>query len=931
MGVIPRIPILGLITEPNALLAGGKGALRVASNVMITRAGQAEPVFGLARNAELAATSPGGNYLPVTKIPYDAGGTANDILVSSRQDASTYDWRWGRGGGVVSTGVKPPPDESLIDMKGLVARKNLYLATSVGIKKLTSPSDTAAESLMYEQPAIWVVDPGVAGTAIPANKAVAYRVLVRKTDPNGYIIRSAPCQWTRFVNRSAGTRDPDLTIPLGSYVVAGDVIEVYRTKAVADTAVPSDETFLAREYTVTSGDVTNGYALILDTLVEAMLGAPCYVNASQQGILLGNEPPPIAHDMAWFGGVAWYANLIGRYYVSTTLTKILGDTPGSPGDVGLRRQRISVSMTNGSPVITMASTTGLVAGMMAADNLTNPTTTDGGGIKKGTYIVTVDSGVQVTLSQNCTLTDAARNVDFRDKLTVAGTEFYFGVGSVVPPDQVAERIIAFGYSGGDTETLIRETTQYLAAMVGRVMRTTHTVLISDDTISRPGQVLIREAYPGGSAFTVLLNRSSVSELDLGGAGQTAIRDVLPNGLAWSKLDQPEAVPLPYYARVGDSRRRIMRIFSLENALIVLKEDGIFRVSGTAPDGWRVDGPYHGAATLVPDAACVLDGWVYALTDRGIIRTDGAAVELISDPLIGDQLRDLQRTYAIGTLTQSNRVGFFMLAHPRRRLVLLSTPVSAPLGEAVGASGSASAVLFSPVTGAFSTKYLRATGWRCGCYDPRKDALYVARGGGYWELQKERQAEADPESVRDDSRSVTIATVDSSTKILTFSALDGWEPAAGDIVYRSGNRAVVTLVVGGNVYVDNVAGFTTGAATAIEGIPVSLEWQSIMPAPHQSAHFRELAVHLAALDEAGPDAIDVQLGGTNDRTSTLALVTARTTFGSATDRPVRAFLPREIARCSSIRPFVYIADAEWYGLVQGISLVFEPTSERVVRA
>jgi hypothetical protein len=358
---------------------------------------------------------------------------------------------------------------------------------------------------------------------------------------------------------------------------------------------------------------------------------------------------------------------------------------------------------------------------------------------------------------------------------------------------------------------------------------------------------------------------------------------------------------------------------------------VFRVSGTAPDGWRIDGPYHGAATLVPDAACVLDGWVYALTDRGIIRTDGAAVELVSDPLIGDQLRDLQRTYAIGTLTQSNRVGFFMMAHPRRRLVLLSTPVSAPLGEGIGASGSASALLFSPVTGAFSTKYLRATGWRCGCYDPRKDALYVARGGSYWELQKERQAEGDPESVRDASRSVTISVVDTTTKEMEFSAFDGWEPQIGDVVYQGAVRAVLTSQAGSNYFFDTVTGFANGAATAIEGIPVSLEWQSIMPAPHQSAHFREIAVHLAALDTSGPNAIDVQLGGTNDRTSTLSLVAARTTFGSATDRPVRAYLPREIARCSSIRPFLYIADAEWYGLVQGVSLVFEPTSERVVRA
>lgn len=948
MGLTQRIAPKGLGTEPNALQAGAAGYLRQCHNVLAVRPGLLEPPFGVARSGAITATSPGANYRIRSLIPYDHG-SQSDVLVISK-DGSNWDARWAIGGAVVGGGAgnfgAPPVDVESQDHKALIARKNLYLLTQYGLRKLTAPGDDQQETMLHEVGMI-LTALSSAGTPVMLadTKVVAYRALIARTDANGYIIRSAPSPYKRLINDAGGAavRDGIVTVPLPGYVAAGDRLELYRSKAATGvTSIPSDELFLAHEHVIAAADVVAGYVEITDVRLESMLGAPLYTNGSQEGIALANDPPPSARDAALFGGCAWYADLLYRYGAKIAITLV---------DVtdGLQRIRhtggagAGVVFTNGSPIATMPTTAGLVAGMLVSDNLLNPRTVAGTCVPIGTKILSVDNGTTITMTANATATNPDRTADFRDVVTIGNTDLYYGVGSVVPPDQVGERV--FGASGSTTEELARSAAENFAYVASRVLATTYTVQAIDELTVMTGQLWIREAYPGNSAFTLATSRTTAftpkmqnTSYSTGTASHTS-RDELPGGLAFSKLDKPEAVPIPYKLLLGDaSRRRILRIFRQGESLLVLKEDGVFRVTGTGPDQWRVSEVNANVWPLAADCCCDLDGVVYAFTNRGIVAIDGGGVTFLSDPVIGDQLRDTQRTLGIGTLTLAARTNLFVVAHKRRRLLMFHFPVGQGIGDS---SGVGIAVCTSPATGAFTTRGTRAEGWVAAAYSERADMLFVARGGAYWEIRVERTAEQTATSNRDDTHNITISTVVAAGEEwrITLSAADGWAPAVGDVVTQTRlvgetivfARAHVTAIhFSGDAIVDQE--LDADAAVAIEGMPTTLDWQPITGrVAAEGALYRLLHLFLQELATSGPGSLRWRAGGSTNR-STTATTTQydRAISPVGHGRPLRGRIGRAVARAAQFFARVELDEPETYWAISGIALEGELTSERTVK-
>ena len=90
---------------------------------------------------------------------------------------------------------------------------------------------------------------------LAALSEVAYRVIWRRKDANGNVLRSSPSP--RFVMRN-GTgvaNDVDITVTVPTEIIAGDTAEVYRSDAIAfATAPPNDELGLVNEHILTSGE-----------------------------------------------------------------------------------------------------------------------------------------------------------------------------------------------------------------------------------------------------------------------------------------------------------------------------------------------------------------------------------------------------------------------------------------------------------------------------------------------------------------------------------------------------------------------------------------------------------------------------------------------------------------------------------------------------
>ncbi len=103
---------------------------------------------------------------------------------------------------------------------------------------------------------------------------------------------------------------------------------------------------------------------------------------------------------------------------------------------------------------------------------------------------------------------------------------------------------------------------------------------------------------------------------------------LPNRIYYSKKSEPEAVPIANFIDVGTQDDEIKRILALRDNLFVLKDDGIYVVSGTSAPDWSVR-LIDNTKILAADSAVVLNNQIYCLTEQGVTRITGSGAAIIS--------------------------------------------------------------------------------------------------------------------------------------------------------------------------------------------------------------------------------------------------------------------------------------------------------------
>lgn len=100
-------------------------------------------------------------------------------------------------------------------------------------------------------------------------------------------------------------------------------------------------------------------------------------------------------------------------------------------------------------------------------------------------------------------------------------------------------------------------------------------------------------------------------------------------LYYSKQDQPEAVPLLNYFLVGAADQPIRRIVAARDALFVLKDDGIFLVTGDGPFNFAVQPLDPTVRIVAPMTAVALSNAVWCVSNQGVVRVTTSGVEVMS--------------------------------------------------------------------------------------------------------------------------------------------------------------------------------------------------------------------------------------------------------------------------------------------------------------
>jgi len=196
-----------------------------------------------------------------------------------------------------------------------------------------------------------------------------------------------------------------------------------------------------------------------------------------------------------------------------------------------------------------------------------------------------------------------------------------------------------------------------------------------------GKVLIRNRIASGDRFSITASSSTVGEsfkeeIPTSGTDFGPEDNTLPNGLAYSKLLEPDAVPGENIIYVGSKNEPIQRIIPLRTSLIILKRDGAYKLSGNTPATFVLLPLDPAVRFKFPNAAVLINDAIYCLSTQGILRIGENGTTVISYP-IEDKIKNIP-SYA-----GCERIAFAVASEENRRLIIFTQKHSGDSHATIG--------------------------------------------------------------------------------------------------------------------------------------------------------------------------------------------------------------------------------------------------------
>ena len=930
---------VGLYTDGSGVDAP-PGAMRVADNVLMHRQGMIVPRPGFGDTDGL------GDFSSVTQLPVRGHAFADDIVLQCVDTSGTYKWVKLTNGASNLGDQAAPDDVGTSDSAQM--RGNLYVTTDEGLHKLTGLSATleragaftSYQPLTIELGNLTSLSEDADHAAVQSDSSVAYRWVWRHEDTNGYIRRSAPSS-REVVNvpssytTGARCKMPNDGLYLHGEWEAGDAIEFYRTRnSGSENADPGDDYYLAGEYVLTSADITAGFILdvFIDRIPDDALGPALYTSVSQQGATASKEQPPQGKVVAAWQRCLWLGDIAERTAQLLQVREVRASTAsvgtGVCGDVGGTYSGVSGNDLTG---VSLSSDEWdcLAVGMWLSDATPFAST---GRIPLNGKITAFDEGA-TTITLDVTPTSSG-SFNAGDLVTINGVEFAaYTSGSPAQRRFDASNDADPGVRCYETSLSLAKAVSYYSGVA-----ITCTAVKDEQLGAGDGTLLLINNDPAAdTAITIDSSRPGAFAPYVDGFEK--LSDPKPGAIAWSSIDEPEAWPVLQQTPVGDVNRRVLALTPLDNALIVWKEDGVFRVTGSPPSAFVVDEITASSDAplrlLSPQCVAVLGGSAYAWTDQGFVEVGEGGVQRMMSGTIADVFRGAQRQLTRG-LTDPAR-GYWLRAHPRLGLLILGIGTDTAGVSSGDLVGSAEQYVWARSTGAWQ-RWARAD--RCMTYDPAQDRLLACPVSDNWLAYYERTDEGVAESYIDaisGSISASVLTgVGASFSTVTVAKADvPWTPTTCDIVnaQAEGGAAffrITAVQADGtdwDLTLDGVA--TTGSVTLYQGFAATMQWQAQQMAG-MGQRWQEIHLGLERVTSEHLATVPVAVGGAAHRDAVVSTVSATITPTVTYSQPLRAGVPRACVRSPHLYPYAQICGAGFHWELSSVYLHHTTTSRRVAR-
>ena len=477
-----------------------------------------------------------------------------------------------------------------------------------------------------------------------------------------------------------------------------------------------------------------------------------------------------------------------------------------------------------------------IAGIRVGQYIANGTAyvnpeTGGSNIPANTYVVSINAGARTLVMSNAATGAATFTGAFFDWLEVddgsTKRKLYTiaaGMGPaisgypvtstftklIVPSDSWSSSTGSMWAGGASSVerawSASYGTTSFRVAAVASGTNTSQAITLRiERTDASLGSFTVRSSKP--LAFDQYVDRVT---------GVTSSQEGTPGRLAWSKIDEPESAPLPYYADIGDPNLPIYRIMAVQDALYVFKADGIWRVFGDDPQNLVIQ-QVDATARLTQGMSGAVARYgnnLYAWTQRGIVECGNFGVRNIDGPIYN------QANAPLGSSPDTNNSGW-ACAHWYGRWIAFSQ----------GANSSSPVYVYFPEFGTWASWTLPA--WISAASTPIGGTYSTNNAPIFGGTQLYAQANVawpSPETATyitmlcggDLINGVTISSVVGTTVTINSGSL--WTPAVGDaIVTNASGPYYVTSVTSATVFDVDRAGSGTTATYVYAAYPAKVTW------------------------------------------------------------------------------------------------------------
>jgi hypothetical protein len=518
-------------------------------------------------------------------------------------------------------------------------------------------------------------------------------------------------------------------------------------------------------------------------------------------------------------------------------------------------------------------------------------------------------------------------------ITLGGVTYNFGASEIISGGGSPQvKVSSTGVAAFD----IDETARSLVRVINRyALNTSVYAYYMSGSGDLPGQIMIEEKGVGASAFTLQASDSAISGMffpappvsPATNSKSTSSNQVQKNAVYYSKSQQPEHCPTLNFLPVGSANKEILRIFALRESAIVIKEEGVYRITGETPQSFTVVPVDTTVYCRAPNSAVVLANQVFMLSNQGVVAISESGVQVVSHD-IEALLTPILTNPSLADHTSA-------IAYESERMYFLSLPSLATPG--------------TPVQTFIYNYQLRTWvrhkyAFTVGIVETNADKMYFAKPSDTT-LYVERKA-FDDTDYADPEYSVTITSIDDDEIEFTFGAN---VPQVGWVLSQGGSDLVILkvtpLTVGWRAVVDAVIPGTwvTGAATLYPGTGMDIEWQPWTGGAPDVLKQVSMAAVLA----------DDTLG---DNSASLLTMTFRTNFdperedvdldqpeagwgaawgstpwgGSSDPAGYPTYVPQNKQYCTRLIMGVKHTEARRKLVIAGCAFVFNSASERIGR-